>query len=362
MPVRYIDVNPVEAGFAPATRAYGDIAIVGRGTITTTAVNAPQQFTDPTPAITVLGGDLAAAIALAFQQTPGPTTVWGVRVDSTTPDWAGALQEVAKLNVQIVALANTPLNAANATAIGDLKTHVETVSNTGGDGKERIGVVMLAAGVTLDTNGAISGTPPLVIPPSPRLTYIAHRATDDAAAAFAGVIAGYEPHISVILKPITVKQELAFTDGDIDRFNAKNVNWILDPFLLPGSELVVGEGYRAGGKPPYVDTLRTIDAVVFALKATLIQAIGQLRMTRVGLRAVVTLIQSVLSPLQAQEVIEAYTVACPLLALLDRDPAGLSAAEIVQIDQAQASRIAHYVVLLELAGAIHRIELKLVVK
>lgn len=361
MPVRYIEVNAIQSAFVPATRAYGDIAFVGKAAGTATAnVNDPQRFTDPATAPTVFGGDLAAAIILAFQQTPGPTTVWGVRVDATTPDWAKALQEVAKRDVQIVALANTPLNAANAAAIGDLKTHVETVSNTGGDGKERIGVVMLPASATLDTNGQLPGGQS--IPPSERLTYIAHRAADDAAAAFAGVIAGYEPHISMILKPITVKQDQMFTDGEIDGFNAKLVNWIADPFLIPGSELVVGEGYRAGGKPPYLDVMRTIDAVVFALKATLIQAIGNLRMTRVGLRGVVTLLQSVLSPLQAREVIEEYTIFSPLLTLLDRDPATLTAAELLLIDQIQASRRADFALTIGLAGQIHRIKLDAVFK
>jgi hypothetical protein len=377
MPVRYIEVNPTSRLFVPATRAFGDIAIIGRGsTNATIALNTPQMFTNPEDAAAPFGhstnpavaSDVYQAIAIAFGQTPGPSRVWGVRVDSTTPDWGAALTEVAKLNVQLVVLANTPLTAgANTTALTALKTHVQSVSATGGDGKERIGVAMLA-------KDAVAATLPSGLDHE-RMVYVAHRADDvkidqtvstaaDVAAAAAGVIAGYEPHISMVLKPIAVEMPKTFTESQIDGFDAAGINWLTDPVLIPGSGIYLGEGYTGniGGGKKYIDIVRTLDSVSFQLKAVLIRAIGDLRMTRAGLRAVVTLIESVLSPLQAREVIEAFQVHIPLLVLLDRDPTSLTQAELTQIDAAQAARRADIAVTVDYAGAIHRMRINLVFK
>jgi len=52
--------------------------------------------------------------------------------------------------------------------------------------------------------------------------------------------------------------------------------------------------------------VRTIDDISFRLKATLIQAIGNLRISRSGLRALVSEMTAVLEPLRQREVIESY--------------------------------------------------------
>jgi len=366
MPVKYIDVTAISDLFVPATRAFGDIAIVGKGAANA-GPSAPMEFTNPADAIAAYpsGGntltDLAAAIALAFGQSPPPTTVWGVQVDGTNPDWDAGLSAVANLNVQIVCLANVPLNQANTALIGKLATHVDTVSNTGGDGKERIGVAMLdptlsaAAAAALNT-GTVADE---------RMFLVAHKATDDAGAAAAGVIAGYEPHISMLLKPIRINMTQTFSDSDIDTLNTAFVNWVTSPVLFPGQGMYMGEGYTANpsqSNKKYIDIVRTIDDISFRIKAELIQAIGNFRVSRSGLRAITTLVQSVLSPLVAQAVIEDFLVYIPLLVLLDKDPATLSAAELAQIQQHQADRSVDMVVTVTYAGAIHRLHIKLVFK
>lgn len=370
MPVRYVEVRPISQLFVPATRAFGDIAVVGKCIQAATAtVNGPQVFTNPTDAAAPFAGDVADAIAIAFMQSPGPTTVWGVRVDSTSPDWDKALVEVGKLDVQIVVLAGTPLNTTNKNAVTSLVNHVKLLSDpdTSGDGKERMGVAALESGATALTD-VTSSTFAVE-----RMVYVAHkaikrtdtaRAPDDAAAAVAGVIAGYEPHISILLKPIDIAMGGTFTDAEIDAFDKAGVNWITDPVMIAGRNLFMGEGYTGNrnGTKPYIDIVRTLDAISFALKATLIQTIGTFRVSRSGLRAIVTLVQSVLSPLQAREVIEGYQVHIPLLVLLDKDPDNLSDAELKQIDQAQAARRVDMVVTVDYAGAIHRLRLDLVFK
>ena len=96
------------------------------------------------------------------------------------------------------------------------------------------------------------------------------------------------------------------------------------------------------------------------IKAELIQAIGNYRISRSGLRGIVTLVQAVLSPQVALEVIEDYSVYIQLLGLLDKDPTTLSAAEQTEITQAQANRSVDMVVTVTYAGAIHRLQIGLV--
>ena len=81
--------------------------------------------------------------------------------------------------------------------------HVATVSNTGGDGKERIGVAMLDRTLTAAAQAALNTGKVK----NERMFLVAHKSTDDAAAAAAGVIAGYEPHISMLLKPIKINHD-----------------------------------------------------------------------------------------------------------------------------------------------------------
>lgn len=301
-------------------------------------------------------GALGASVRRAFAQSPGPTTVWAIATDSA--DGANAiangLAEAAKINVQIVTLASTPLLSATQgkAEIEALANHCNTVSNTGGDGMERIGIAMLGNGVTDST--LISATMA-----QNRLTLIAHHSTEDAAAAFAGVVAGYPPHISMLLKPITIDMDKTFADSEIDALNAARVNWVTRTPLIPGSGFYMGEGYTLGADQPYIDIVRTIDEISFDLKAALIRSLGVLRVTRAGLRALVSEMSAVLQPLEDGGVIDSYVVFFPLLTLLDKDPAALNDIELQEIHNAQATRTVASIVTIEYAGAIHRLNITL---
>ncbi|HRC85720.1 MAG TPA: hypothetical protein PK413_08940, partial [Thermoanaerobaculia bacterium] len=263
------------------------------------------------------------------------------------------MAEVAKIPVQIVTLAATPLTAvADRGPIEALASHVNSVSNTGGDGKERIGVAMLGKGVTDTTvlSGAMSIN---------RMVMVAHRSDQDAAAAVAGAIGGQEPHISMLLKSVAISQDTEFSDSEIDAFNTARVNWLTDPLLLPGKSIHLGEGYTLGSTQPYIDIVRTIDDISFKLKARLIQVIGELRISRSGLRSLVSLMSSILEPLVERGVIESYDIFIPVLALLDKNPATLTAAELTQINNAQNDRVVAASVTVDYAGAIHRLNITL---
>ena len=383
MTVRYIRVNPVADLFAPAVRAYGNLAIVGAAS--SGAANVPIPFTNPADAEDQLRDattkqaaadhakdpehkppvfDLASSIRLAFNQSPGPSLIYGIPVDGGQggPNWDDGLNAANTLNVQFVVLANTPLTTANSAALGKLADHVKTVSNTGGDGMERMGVAMLAKGAT-DT-AVLSGNLT-----DERLVYIAHKSDEDAAAAVAGTIDGYEPHISLLLKPVSINSD-AFTSAEIETINGsenfasgpagKGVNWLVDPVLIPGRGIYMGEGYTGnpGGKK-YIDIVRTVDNVSFLLKAQLIKTVGNLRISRSGLRALTAQMEAVLEPLVRTEVIEGYDIVIPILTLLDKDPNTLTPAELNQINNAQSQRVVEVLVAVDYAGAIHRLAITL---
>jgi hypothetical protein len=366
MTVRYIRLESKADLFAPATRAFGNIAIAGQATAGTE--NDPVTFTDPTEAQTEFPGDLGDAIAMAFRQTPGPTLVHGVRTATNGggPDWTAALAAMEGLDAQLVVLANTPLDSttgASDGAITQLSEHVTSVSNTAGDGKERMGVAMLAKD-SADPS-IVAGTLA-----NERMVYIAHKSDDDAAAAVAGTIAGYEPHISILLKPVSITTDAHFTPAEIQAINGsetfssgpagQGVNWFTDPVLIPGRGIYMGEGYTGdpGGKK-YIDIVRTVDDVSFRLKARLINSIGALRISRSGLRTLVGRIEAVLEPLVRNEVIEGYEIVIPILVLLDKDPASLTDAELGQINNAQSERVVEVLVAVDYAGAIHRLAITL---
>jgi hypothetical protein len=364
-------VNPIVDLFAPAVRAFGNIAIVGRVTPPATPptdlaqVSVPVAFTDPAEARRRAPGELGEAIALAFAQSPGPTLIQGVRVDSATPDFAAALAAVAGLDVQLVMLANTPVTAESAATggpIAALVDHVTTVSTTGSDGQERMGVAMLAKGSP--DPSVVAGTLA-----NERMVYIAHKSDQDAAAAVTGTIAGYQPHISLLLKQVNITSP-SFTPAEIENLNGsetfdsgpagKGVNWLTSPSLIPGQSVFMGEGYTgAPGGKKFIDIVRTVDDVSFRLKAQLIKTIGNVRISRSGLRALVAQMEAILEPLVRNEVLESFEVIVPLLILLDKNPATLTQSELTQITNAQAQRVVQVLAAVEYAGAIHRISITL---
>src|SRR3954471_13249449 len=170
MPVRYIEVTQRSELFVPATRAFGNIAIVGQVAAGATApVGVPQTLTAPPPTTgDPFGGALSRAVRTTFDQDPGPTTVYAVPTAPADPNWDAALDAVTRLDAQIVVVAGIPLTSANATVVGKLASHVTTVSTTGGDGKERIGVAMLAK----------DAADPAIVAgdlANERMVYVAHR-------------------------------------------------------------------------------------------------------------------------------------------------------------------------------------------
>ncbi|MFI8961915.1 hypothetical protein ACIGO8_07350 [Streptomyces sp. NPDC053493] len=374
-PVRYIRVKIEDFPFAPANRAYGNVAILGLATPPATPPdtfvqpNVPTLFTDVNDARTLATGPLGEAVATALVQEPGPSEVWAVRLaDSSDGALDAALARVATLNVQLVAVANTPLvrtsgddeQSAPTPAIVKLAEHVDAVA---GDGMERIGVAMLGKG---DTNpGIVEGKLA-----TERMVYVAHKSDEDVAAAVAGTIAGYEPHISLLLKQVKVSSE-PFSAQDVLTINGaegensggpggQGVNWLVDPPLIPGKGVFLGEGYTGNAKPggkKYIDIVRTVDDITFRLKAQLIGSIGNLRISRAGLRGLVAEMETVLEPLRRAAVIDSYEIVLPILVLLDKPQPTPQEENLIK--KARAERAVEALVRITYAGAVHRINITL---
>jgi hypothetical protein len=353
-------------------------------------INQPEPFSDAESAAFRCPGILGASMQMAFRQSPGPALIYAVRTSASpqAADWTSALAAIQSQNLQLVVLAMQPLDATSGALNNDgtpqgpialLADHVQKVSKMG-DGLERMGVAMLTNGVA---NPAPLGKPLLnSLLQIDRMVYVAHKSSEDAAAAVAGVIAGYQPQVSILLKPVaidggvfspfeieTISEALDTSSGnpvgtpetDLTPPLGCGFNWLTQTPLIPGGGFYMGEGYT--GDPAHgvkwIDVRRTLDDITFRLKAQLIFAIGNLRLTRADLRTMIGLFEAVLIPLQNNNVIDRFQIDVRLLDLLDKDPNTLTDAEKAEIANARNNRQASAIVAIVYAGAVHRLNITL---
>ncbi len=371
--VQYVRVRPESDLFSPATRAFGNILVVGAvderardiDLRAVPAVNTAVTLISGADGIRQFPGPLGDAIAMAYRQTPGPSLVQAIRVDQARPDYARALELGGTLDVQFVVIAGVAAEGgevARGGAITALVDHVDDVSKNGEDGRERMGVAMFRNG-TADPSSIRALA-------NDRMVYVAHKSDQDAAAAVAGAIAGYPPHISPLLKEVKI-DSAQFTGTEIIAINGtedfstppagRGVVWLTNPALIPGEAVYLGEAYtgNAGGGRKYIDIVRTLDDISFRLKARLIKTIGFLRISRSGLRTLLSQMEAVLDPLVADQVIESYTITIPILVMLDKPEADRTRSERDQINAAQSDRLVTVITDVDYAGALHRLSVSL---
>ncbi|WP_225731772.1 MULTISPECIES: hypothetical protein [unclassified Nocardia] len=369
MPLHYVRVSAQLDAFSPLIRPTGNMVVIGDASAGA-AANTAFEITSLADARSFSAdpnalSPLSKALIAATRQTPGPSRIWGIRTGTTATAVADALTVAEGLNVQFVVVAGASLtaDATKQAPITALVNHVTTVS-TRGDGNERMGVAMLAKGATDTTvaGGTFSND---------RMVYVAHQSDDDVAAAVAGTIAGYPPHISMILKQVAITNT-PFTAAQIDTINGlepdtsskiggAGVIWLASPTLIPGTATYLGEGYNGnpGGQVRFIDVQRTLDDITFKIKARLIGTIGNLRISRSGLRSLTLALEGVLNPLVSDGVLERFAIDIPILRLLDADPATLTDDQLSKIHDAENGRVAQVLVSVEYAGAIHRINVNL---
>ena len=323
---------------------------------------------------------LATSINLALNN--GASQVWGYSLPPGQPfDGTAAFADFTNRQINIVCLSSD----ANPDDITALRTHVESASpnDAGGGGiRPRIGVAMLPMGGITDANGnltnkfsdwkteeeQLNGLPSPMNWSSNRMAFVAANSPDDIAAAAAGVIAGVDPWVSLILKPVSgigINGDLS--DQAIQTYIAPAQSNLTQPHVIPivhpdflaGSGPVMGEGFTADGTGQrlYIDIVRTIDDIAFRLKAALTspQVIGTLRINRPGLRVLASIVRATLRGRVAVGEIDDFAVDIPIQALTELDPSALTPDQQQQLQQVQNSRQLAFNISVTYSGAIHQL-------
>lgn len=370
----FVEVSIDTSALQPvATRAPGVLAIVGAGA-GAAANNTPtvvDSFADAAAPFGA-GNALSRALELAFQQNPAPSRIYGVKVDGN--DFAAALAALEAVDdVTFVTLAGANVtvggNAAQNAPITALKAHCD---NQSAAGNKRIGVAAVdpararsatyAADVIATTTPMKSG--------SGRMVMIAARgaqangAQAEVAAAAAAAIAGQAPATSLVLKKLRgVTMPLAgqYTPGEIKALSTDGIIPVIDPSLIVGDSLHFAEGtaYTTDATLKYIDLVRLLDDVEFKLKASLIGMIGDARITRSGLAAVIRRGEGVLEQVRTSGAITGYSIIIPVYDALAKPEAARTPGEEALITQTRADRLVDMTVIIVIGPAIHRLRVAL---
>jgi hypothetical protein len=385
----FIDVKIDTSGLQPtAERSPGVIAVVGKAlpaaNAGTATVNTPvavetldqaaDLFAKKDTDGTVQPTTIYNSLALAMRQDPKPSKIYGVQVNAT--NYAAALASLEALDdVTMVALANeTDVGAASTsstapTGLFALKEHVENMT---AQGLKRIGVAMVDPAVAKGPSyvnqiaTAVGG----LKSDSSRMVMVAARgAVQDTATAAMGAIAGYEPHISMVLKKIrgiTMPKASQYSPAEIKGLSndANNIIPIIDPSLIVGESLHFAEAraFTTDASQLYIDIVRTLDDIDFRLKAGLIGAMGDARITKMGMTRVKVRTEGILGPLKARAVIDDFDVQIPVLDILNLPESARTSSDDNVVGTARANRIVDMIVTITYGPAVHRLRVALAPK
>jgi hypothetical protein len=385
----YISVSIDTSGLVPAAqRSPGVVAVVGNAAAGAgTPAATPVQVTDHDSVMSAFAAGNAAnplttSLDLVLAQDPRPSTVYGV-VTSAAGSYAAALASLeAADDVTFVCLAGetgvgTPTSGGTpATGLTALKEHVEEMSAAG---QKRMAVAMInpqtAKSATYVTDVLAATSYGALISSDGRMILIAARGATtnpanpaanvaDAAAAAMGAIAGYLPNISLVLKQVrgfTMPVPGQYTPAEISGLAGAGVIPLVDPALIPGSGLYFADGGTFSSDPArnYVDIVRVLDDIEFRLRAGLIGAIGDSRITKAGLTSLRVRVEGILGPLQQAAVIDNFAVVIPLLSILSLPESSRSAADSAQVVTARSTRQVTVLISITYGPAIHRLDVTL---
>jgi hypothetical protein len=155
-----------------------------------------------------------------------------------------------------------------------------------------------------------------------------------------------------------------YTPAEITALSGEGVIPLIDPALIPGTGLYFADGgvFSSDAAMAYVDVRRVIDDIEFQLRAGLIGAIGDSRITKAGLTAVRLRVEGILGPLQLAAVIDDYSVVIPLLAILSLPESARSTTDTALVTQARETRQVTVLVSITYGPAVHRLNVTLAPK
>jgi hypothetical protein len=382
----YVNVTIDTSALVPtAQRNPGVVAVVGNAASSASApAEAPVEVTDHGSVMDAFASgttanELTSSLDLVLAQDPRPSKIYGVRTASND-GYAGALAGLdAADDVTFVALAGetTVGKAATssdaATGLMALKEHVE---NASASGNKRIAVAMADPATPrspsyvsdlLDAAGPLrsdSGRMVLVAARGATIDPTSTTATADAAAAVMGVIAGYPPGTSVVLKQVrgfTMPVTSQYTPPEITGLAGQGVIPLVDPALIPGSGLYLADGSLFSTDPArnYVDLVTLLDQIEFSLRAGLIGAVGDSAITKAGLTAIRVRIEGIMSPFVASGGIDSFDVSIPLLAILSLPESARTPGDTARLVTARQTRQVDVVLLVEIAATVHQLNVTL---
>lgn len=381
----FVEVNIDTSGLQPtAQRAPGVLAIVGdtggEGTAAADTAIVVDSLSDAVPLFNNLNGagvpnpetTLYKALRAAFNQDPAPSKIYAVK--SNGGDWSAALVALeAADDVTFVALAGASVRAGAAAVnapITALRQHCEAQS---AEGNNRIGVAHIDPTIARSNTyaGDVIGIAGPQKSGSSRMVMLAARgAIDDnddpaeVAAAAASAIAGQPPATSMALKKLRgFRMPLVsqYSAGEIKALSADGLIPVIDPALIVGESLHFADGtcYTTDASLLYIDIVRLLDDVEFKLKASLIGMIGDARISRGGLAAVIRRGEGVLDQVRSSGAITGYSISIPVYDALLKPEAARSAGEAALINTTRAERLVDMTVVIVIGPAIHRLRIAL---
>jgi hypothetical protein len=380
----FIEVKIDTSALTPvAQRSPGVIAIVGKSAAGSAAINKPfsidtldqaaDLFATKNADGTVTETALYSSLKIAILQDPKPSKIYGIKVDSD--NYAAALASLeAADDVTFVSLANEVRvnipgagGAAATEVLTALKDHVETMS---AQGQKRLGVAMIDP-ATAKTNTYVDDVKTTVNPlksSSSRMVMIAARgATGDVATAAMAAIAGYDPHISMVLKKVrglSMPVESQYSPSEIKGLSEAGIIPIIDPALIVGESLHFAEGrcFTTDASLLYIDIVRVLDDIDFRLKAGLIGAVGDARITKSGMTMLKTRVEGILGPLQRSGVIVNFNIDIPVLNILSVPESAWTPTDTTIVQTARANRTVDLFVTVTYGPAVHRLKVTLAPK
>lgn len=388
----FIEVNIDTSALTPvAQRSPGVIAIVGESSSGSADVNKPIQVdglsdlrekfaSDRDQLENIVENPLYRSLKIALLQDPKPSKIYGVKVNGT--DYAAALSSLeAADDVTFVSLAGE-VESGPLTA---LKNHVESMS---GDGQKRLGIAMVDPEIAKSSNyiteritalnplkssssrmviiaarGAIASTAKVVEEAGERKT-VEETYTADAATAAMAAIAGFDPQVSVVLKKVrgfAMPVESQYSPSEIKGLSEAGIIPIIDPALIVGESLHFAEGrcFTTDASLLYIDIVRVLDDIDFRLKAGLIGAVGDARITKSGMTMLKTRVEGILDPLQRGGVIVDFAIDIPVLNILSVPETTWTATDRSIVQTARANRMVDLFVSVTYGPAVHRLKVTL---
>ena len=377
----FVEVSIDTKGLQPEVqRAPGVLAIVGGTNNKGTAANndpivvnsledAVPLFNEMTGPNIVAKSALYRALEIAFLQNPRPSKIYAVKAATTA---AGLTALEALDDVTFVALADDPVKTGGGgtAPVAALKAHVE---NQSAAGNKRIGVAaidpQIAASATYGADIIALATP--LKATTPRMVMVAARGavngagtSADVAVAAASAIAGQAPASSLVLKKIfglTIPLASQYSPGEIMALSNDGIIAVIDPALVAGESLHFAEGtlYTTDAAQKYIDLVRLLDDVEFRLRAGLIGLIGDARITRTGLAAVIRKAEGILGVVKSTGAITGYSFHIPAYNALLKPESARSATETQIVFTARSERLVDMAVTIVIGPAIHRLKIAL---